>query len=282
MASSRSNWVGAGAVLAIVLVIAALAITVRHFAPLLRGAGCVVRGDSYAVPLSTGQAGIAATIAGVARHRSMPVRAVTIAYAAALQESDLENLSYGDRDSVGVFQQRPSQGWGTRRQLLDPVYASSRFLGALARVAGYRHLLVYQAAQAVQHSADGSAYGQYASQGAQMAAGFSGQLAHAVWCWYGDGVGRTAHLAAASRELARTFGPLQLTPARDPAILVQVRRPSAGWAVAVWLVSHAGNYGIRTVRFGGYQWTAAHGKKGWTRSLTRGHRPASSRTVAFG
>lgn len=274
---------GVGAVLVIVLVIAALAITTaRHFAPLLQGGGCVVRGTSYDVPLSTGQAGIAATIAGVARHRSMPVRAVTIAYAAALQESDLENLSYGDLDSVGVFQQRPSQGWGTRAQLLDPVYASSRFLGALAHVAGYRHLQVYQAAQAVQHSADGSAYSQYASQGAQMAAGFSGQLAHAVWCWYGDGVGRKAHLAAASRELARTFGPLQLTPTRDPAMHVQVRRPSTGWAVAVWLVSHAGSYGIRSVRFGGYQWTAAHGKKGWTRYLTRDHRPASSKTVAFG
>jgi hypothetical protein len=283
VASSRSRRIGAGAVLAIVLVIAALAITaVRHFAPLLRGSGCLVHGRSYDVPLTTGQAGLAATIAGVARQRTMPVRAVTIAYATALQESHLQNLSYGDLDSVGVFQQRPSQGWGTRKQLLDPVYASSRFFGALAHVAGYRHLYIYQAAQAVQHSADGYAYSQYASQGAEMAAGFSGDAARAVWCWYGAGVARHARLAAAGRELARTFGPLRLRRAGDPTMLVQVRRPSAGWAVACWLVSHADSYGIRTVRFGGYQWTAAHGQKGWTRHLTRGHRPAEGRAVAFG
>lgn len=285
MAASRSSraGAGAGAVLVIILVVVVLAITTaRHFAPLLRGSGCVVHGSSYDVPLTTSQAGIAATIAGVARHRSMPVRAVTIAYATALQESDLTNLPYGDRDSVGIFQQRPSQGWGTRRQLLDPVYASSRFFGALAHVTGYQHLYVYQAAQAVQHSADGYAYSQYASQGAQMASGFSGRAARAVWCWYDAGIARPAHLAAASRDLTRTFGPLQLARAGDPMTLVQVRRPSAGWAVAAWLVSHAGSYGVRTVRFGGYQWTAAHGHKGWTRYLTRGHHPASSRSVAFG
>ena len=283
MASSRSRGIGAGVVLVIVLVIAALAITTaRHFAPLLRGSGCLVHGRSYDVPLSTGQAGIAATIAGVARHQAMPVRAVTIAYATALQESKLQNLSYGDLDSVGVFQQRPSQGWGTRKQLLDPVYASSRFFGALAHVPGYRHLYIYQAAQAVQRSADGYAYSQYASQGAEMAAGFSGHAARDVWCWYGAGVAKHARLAAASRELTRTFGPLQLSRAGDPVALVQVRRPSAGWAVAAWLVTHAGGYGIATVRFGGYQWTAARGQKGWIRYLSRGHRPAASGTVAFG
>ncbi len=283
MATSRSRRLGAGAVLVVVLVLAALAVTtVRHFVPLLRGSGCVVRGQGYDVPLTTGQASIAATIAGVARHREMPVRAVTIAYAAALQESDLTNLTYGDRDSVGVFQQRPSEGWGTRRQLLDPVYASWQFFGALAKVARYQRLHIYQAAQAVQHSADGLAYSQYAAQGAQMAAGFSGHLARDVWCWYGDGVGAASRLDAAGSELARTFGPVQLGRSGDPTMLIQVIRPSAGWAMAAWLISHAGNYGIHTVRFGGYQWTAARGQKGWLRYPTRGHRAAPGKVVMFG
>ena len=81
-----------------------------------------------------------------------------MAYAAALQESKLQNLPYGDRDSVGVFQQRPSQGWGPRRDLENPVYATSKFFGALAKVPGYQRMPIYQAAQAVQHSADGLAY----------------------------------------------------------------------------------------------------------------------------
>src|SRR5579875_681264 len=178
-------------------VLAALAIVkARHVRlPLVSSSGCLARGRQAVVPLTTGQAEIAATIAGVALSRSMPVRAVTIAYAAALQESGLADLPYGDRDSVGVFQQRPSQGWGTRRQLLDPVYASARFFAALARVAGYQRLPVYQAAQAVQHSADGRAYGQYAGQGAAMATAFTGQVPHGVWCWYGSPVRGPGRLA---------------------------------------------------------------------------------------
>lgn len=285
MASSRSSRAGAGAVLVIVLVVAALAIsTIKHLTPPAppQGSGCLDHSRGYDVPLSTSQAGIAATIAGVARHRSMPVRAVTIAYATALQESDLEDLSYGDRDSVGVFQQRPSQGWGTRQHLLDPVYASARFFAALASVAGYRHLLIYQAAQAVQRSADGYAYSQYASQGAAMASGFTGRLPHAVWCWYGGGISAPVHLTAASRALTRTFGPLGISHTGDPTMLVQVRRPSAGWTVAAWLVTHAASYGIRVVRYLGYQWTAARGDKGWTRYRTRGRGPATGRAVTAG
>ncbi len=114
-----------------------------------------------AIPLDTDQAGIAATIAGVAARHRLPQRAVTIALAAALQESQLQNLDYGDRDSVGVFQQRPSQGWGTTAELEDPVYATTKFFAALVRVPGYTKMPVDQAAQDVQHSADGSAYEQW-------------------------------------------------------------------------------------------------------------------------
>ena len=65
------------------------------------------------------------------------------------------------------------------------MYASTKFFAALAAIPHYQRLPVYKAAQAVQHSADGSAYSQYEPQGAAMAGGFSGRLPHAVWCWYG-------------------------------------------------------------------------------------------------
>src|SRR6202044_3529231 len=113
----------------------------------------------------------------------LPSRALTIAYATAFQESKLENLSYGDRDSVGIFQQRPSQGWGSAAQLQDPAYATQAFFGALVKVPNYTTIPVYQAAQAVQHSADGYAYQQYAQTGAQLAADFTAKP-HAVTCWY--------------------------------------------------------------------------------------------------
>jgi hypothetical protein len=234
------------------------------------------------VPLSTGQAGIAAIIAGVASHRALPVRAVTIAYATALQESGLANLPYGDRDSVGVFQQRPSQGWGTRAELLDPVYATTRFFAALAEVPDYLRLPIDQAAQDVQRSADGSAYSQYAGQGAVMAQGFSGRQARSVWCWYGSGIRGRGRLVAAERSLTAAFGPLRVRHVGDPVVTVRVPDRAAGWAVTCWLISHAASYRIDAVRFDGYQWTAARGQHGWRRVRLSRHWPAARLTVAFG
>src|ERR1700751_888141 len=137
-----------------------------------------------ATPLDTDQAAIAATIAGVAVRHRLPRHAVPIAFAAALQESELQNLDYGDRDSVGVFQQRPSQGWGTTAELEDPVYATTKFFAALVRVPGYTRMPVDQAAQDVQHSADGSAYEQWAEGATLLAGYFTGTSPAGVSCWY--------------------------------------------------------------------------------------------------
>ncbi len=135
--------------------------------PAAAGAG------GQAIALDTDQAAIAATIAGVAARHRLPRQAVTIALAAALQESKLHNLDYGDRNSVGIFQQRPSEGWGPATKLQDPVYATTRFFAALTQVRGYATMPVYQAAQDVQHSADGSAYEQWVSVAGQLAGYFT-------------------------------------------------------------------------------------------------------------
>ncbi|MEK8228378.1 hypothetical protein NKG05_23500 [Oerskovia sp. M15] len=63
----------------------------------------------------------------------MPARAATIGLATALQESRLLNIDYGDRDSIGLFQQRPSQGWGTIEQIMDPVFSTTAFSTASTR-----------------------------------------------------------------------------------------------------------------------------------------------------
>jgi hypothetical protein len=236
--------------------------------------GCVVHGHRFDVPLEASQAGIAATIAAVAAQRQMPVRAVTIAYAAALQESDLANLRYGDRDSVGIFQQRPSQGWGTRRQLLDPVFASTKFFVALAAIPRYQHLRVYKAAQDVQHSADGSAYAQYEPQGAQMASGFSGAMPRAVWCWFAAPVRGKSRLGAAESELRHAFGFVAIRHADDPKARVILHDTQLGWSMAAWLVTHASKFRVKQVSYEGYQWTAARGHAGWR------PRPAPARAAA--
>jgi hypothetical protein len=244
-------------------------IALKHAKPILTGSGCQAGTGMAAVSLDPEQAAIAATIAGVAHHQAMPPRAVIVAYATAMQESKLHNLSYGDRDSVGVFQQRPSEGWGPAKRLMDPVYATTRFFEALAAVPHYRTKPVYRAAQAVQHSADGYAYLQYQPQATQLAAAFTGHSAHAVWCWSAGQSPARANLAAARKALDHAFGWVGSgrlsSPGDAPAMLLRAHQPALGWTVATWLVTHAAPYGIRDVRYAGFQWQAAAGEHGWTR-----------------
>lgn len=268
----------------VLLAAVGLYVALRHVAPSLppgSSSFCDARANGEVIPLGTGQAGIASTIAGVAHQQAMPRRAVTVAYAAALQESKLANLHYGDRDSVGVFQQRPSQGWGSARQLEDPVYATTKFFAALAGVPRYLHLPVYKAAQAVQHSAYGPAYQQYAQTAADMASAFTGRSPHAVWCWF-SGRARKTNLTAAARQLTRAFGPLAVHAAPDPSLEVHVQGTAAGWAVAAWLVSHANAYGIREIRNQGYQWTFAKGALGWIRERAGSRAPALAGAIVLG
>ena len=246
-------------------------VAARHAPQILGETGCTAGAGRAAVALDPEQAQIAATIAGVAHQRRLPSRAVTVAYAAAMQETKLHNLDYGDRDSVGIFQQRPSEGWGPASKLINPVYASTKFFQALTRVRDYRHLPVYKAAQAVQHSADGYAYEQYQHMAVRLTAAFTGTSPRAVWCWPPGDTGGAAQFSAARRALVQTFGSL---PAHNsalagdaPSLLVRAAQADIGWAVASWLVTHAGQYALRDVSYAGFQWRASAGG-GWTKDKT--------------
>jgi hypothetical protein len=252
--------------------------------------GCQAGTGGAAIPLDTDQAGIAATIAGVAVRHRLPRRALTIALATALQESQLQDLDYGDRDSVGVFQQRPSQGWGTTAELEDPVYATTRFFAALVKVPGYTKMPVDQAAQDVQHSADGGAYQQWAQVAAQLAGYFTGTSPAAVSCWYTPA--GQPDLTGAMKQLTGTFGPdgkdgvvVRMTTDRSgqkkkSVAVVHVQQDPA-WAVASWLVAYAQQYGISQIRYAGYVWNAADGTMGWQRaSKTASPVPRSSIVAA--
>ncbi|MDH6710922.1 cell wall-associated NlpC family hydrolase [Kitasatospora sp. MAA19] len=103
----------------------------------------------------------ATTIVATGIRMSVPARGQVIALATALQESGLRNLPGGDRDSAGLFQQRPSQGWGSREQILDPAYASTKFYTALQQVDGWQQLPLTAAAQRVQQSAYPDAYARH-------------------------------------------------------------------------------------------------------------------------
>ncbi|SFN58986.1 LysM peptidoglycan-binding domain-containing protein [Mycetocola miduiensis] len=123
-------------------------------------------------PLSAEMAANARIIIGTARSLGVSDEGIVVALAAAAQESSLRNVQFGDRDSLGLFQQRPSQGWGTPEQLLDPVRATAAFFGGSANpnpgltaglldIPGWTSMSVTDAAQAVQKSAHPDAYGKW-------------------------------------------------------------------------------------------------------------------------
>ncbi len=110
---------------------------------------------------NTEQVGHAATIAAVGAQMGVPTRGWVIAVATAIQESDLRNLAGGPDDSIGLFQQRPSQDWGTPEQLRDPVYAAGKFYQKLLTVPRWQQMPLTEAAQAVQRSAYPDAYAKH-------------------------------------------------------------------------------------------------------------------------
>jgi hypothetical protein len=211
--------------------------------------------DSPGLPathvLSPEQADSAATIVGVGRRLGVPDRAVTIALATAVQESGLANIDYGDRDSVGLFQQRPSQGWGSAARIMDPVYATTAFYEALLQVPGWQQLDVTEAAQRVQRSGFPEAYADHEPEARLIAVALLGQAPGALTCTDLD-------VSAPAQDTVPGLATQELGSAR----LSGAQRPQAGWAIATWLVAHAPRLAVDRVTFDGRTWTAASGT--WT------------------
>jgi cell wall-associated NlpC family hydrolase len=119
----------------------------------------------------------AATIVHTGKADHVPQYGWIIAVATSMQESDLVNLDYGDRDSLGLFQQRPSQGWGTPAQIMDPVYAAGQFYAHLLQVPGWQNLPLTVAAQDVQNSAYPGAYAKWQQPATALVAHLAGTSA---------------------------------------------------------------------------------------------------------
>jgi hypothetical protein len=116
----------------------------------------------------------AGLIVAAGQHLGIPEPGETIALATAMQESGLHNLNYGDRDSLGLFQQRPSQGWGTASQIMDPTYSATAFYKAPTQVSGWAAMPTTDAAQAVQRSAYPDAYAKWAQLAHDLATTLDG------------------------------------------------------------------------------------------------------------
>jgi hypothetical protein len=232
-----------------VVVLAAAVAILHRTRPASTAPPCVAAGTLGRSGLDLAQGANATTIAAVGKRDGMPDHAVTIAIAAALQESQLHNLTHGDRDSVGLFQQRPSQGWGSRSQLLSPRYAAAAFYRGLQKVPGWATLAVTDAAQRVQRSAAPHAYAQWERKARIVAEVVTGEVPAGLSCHFAmaGAVDATGSLSGAmTAELGTPTLGVTLSPAR-------------GWTVASWLVAHAATYRIMFVNFAGQRWTPTSG-----------------------
>jgi hypothetical protein len=203
------------------------------------------------------QARNATTIAAVGKRLGLPDHAVSVALATAYLESGLHNIDYGDRDSLGLFQQRPSQGWGTPAQIMTPHYASASFFRHLAKVPGWQVIPVTEAAQRVQRSALPGGYAQFEPAGRKIAEALTGEVPAGFACKvsFPPGVPAVGLQQAMTTETGLSSLSLPLPPAR-------------GWTVASWLIGHAADYKIASVSYLGQQWSAATGT--WVPDPTAG------------
>ncbi|MDQ3112559.1 MAG: hypothetical protein M3Q84_00455 [Actinomycetota bacterium] len=279
-------------VLAAALVVAAV-IGLRSVGVIGPSERCLAEVDGVTVSLDLEQSRYAALIGAVATARGLPARAITIALATAYQESDLRNVDYGDRDSLGLFQQRPSQGWGTAAEVQDPTYATNAFYDALVQITDYRELPVTEAAQAVQRSAFPGAYADHEADARVLASALSGNSPAAFSCELAvddlegevplasgltpraqrvlddaqaafgqqsvggfDAAGVTSgHMARSAHYDGRAVDVFFASD--DPAAVLR------GWSLAHWVVANADRLEVATVIYRDQIWTAARSGDGW-------------------
>jgi len=212
---------------------------------------CVATANNTSAVLDLDQAHFASIIAGVSVRRGLPPRAASIALATAYQETGIRNLDYGDRDSVGLFQQRPSQGWGTKQQLLDPDYAAGKFYDALVKIKNWETDDINDVAQKIQRSGHPEAYNDHEADARVLASALTGQSPAGFSCL--DRSGTSGSTKGLRTSLQRTFGNIN-DSAEGPVISIRASGDRHAWAYAHYAVANAKFYGVTTVKIGDRTW----------------------------
>jgi len=228
--------------------------------------GCTATVGARTVTLSTEQSEIATLIAAIGVQRGLPARAVSIALATAYQESKIANLTLGDRDSLGIFQQRPSQGWGTEEQILNPYYSINAFYDALVEIDDYESMRITEAAQAVQRSGYPEAYEEHAPDARALASALTGYSGGGQFTCVVRDSDESGSADNIRRDLNVAFG---VDPTVDDGrVTVAVPAGEHGerllWAVAAYAVAQADRLHISEVTADGERWQAGRtSEKGW-------------------
>lgn len=193
----------------------------------------------------------ASLITAVAMKRGLPARAATIALATAIQESGLRNIDYGDRDSVGLFQQRPSQGWGTVEQIMDPLYSAGAFYDALVKVDDYENRPITEVAQEVQRSAYPTAYADHEQEGRTLASTLSGHSPAGLACRL-DAPAGTADADAVAAALREHLG--YTARIEGDLLTVATSGEQDAWTVAGWATAQAQSLDVSAVALADREW----------------------------
>ncbi len=235
---------------------------------------CRASADGANVTLTPEQAVNATIITSVALSRGLPARAATIALTTAYQESGIRNLDYGHADSVGLFQQRPSQGWGTVKQIMDPYYSAGKFYDALVRVKNWRTGDINDVAQAVQRSGHPDAYRKHVSKARVLSSVLTGNTPGGFSCTINKpGKADPAGTAALLRKALKSKVEVRAT---DAGVVVSASSENVAWASANLAIAHVGQFGVARVSVGGGDWVhSSHTLASWSgigggRSVTIG------------
>jgi hypothetical protein len=254
-----------------------LAVIVATGVALWRGSGplpdpeaCAVTLDGHRVDLSTEQSENATLIAAIGVSRGLPARAVSIALATAYQESKIRNLDHGDRDSLGIFQQRPSMGWGTAKQVRDPYFATNAFYDALVKIDGYETMRITEAAQKVQRSGFPEAYSDHEIDARALASVLTGYSPGGLFTCVVHESSERGSGDRVVRQVKRAFGDVEIarTGSRQDVALTLPDSDAGrrlGWAVSQFVVAHGVKLRPERVSHDGKQWRAGRpSEKGWT------------------
>lgn len=211
---------------------------------------CYVDMEDERLQLTHEQAANAAVIVGASFKADLPERAAIIALATAWQESGLRNLDYGDRDSIGLFQQRPSYGWGTEAEIMDPWYSSAAFYAELVKFPDWESVDVNDMAQQVQRSGFPEAYRKHETKAVALAGALRGTRPATLACFdKGQDPGNTEAFAAIldvvpGVELSQEQNVVTLTSDDETAL----------WAATQLALAHTRAGGIEAATVGDRAW----------------------------
>ena len=231
---------------------------------------CYLQVDGAEEPLrlTNEQAKNASIIVAESYNRGLSEQAAVIALATAWQESGLRNLNYGDRDSLGLFQQRPSYDWGTKEQIMDPWYSSGRFYEELVKFDDWESTDVNDIAQKVQRSGHPEAYRKHETNARALAGAFRGSREGTFTCINRDATG-TDH--GALDKVASTVPGVSLQD-NGSELVMTANNAGAAWSATQLALANTSELGVEKVVVGGNEWK--QGEQAW-----KGVQPVSGDSV---